>query len=198
MTELSSQTGISGILSQVCVQDFKIQFPRFTPSYLPVYIPTQAYATGAIVYYNGSFYQSLIDNNTELPTVTTAWNTYSDSVLNYTQDSDILTAFLEADVNFNMSLFPTIEVQNLIFLYLVAFYLTLDFKNASGATQVGIPTSKSVGSVSEGYTIPQWALNNPMLSFYAQNGYGLKYLSLIRPYLIGNVMLFNGATTIGT
>jgi hypothetical protein len=200
MTELSSQTiGISGVMSQICVADFKIQFPRFNPTYLPVYIPTNLYANGDIVYYNGAFYQCIVASGvtSTLPTNTTDWTSYSDSVLNYTQDSDILTAMLEADINFNISLFPNVETQNLVFLYLTAFYLTLDFRNASGGNYAGITTSKSVGSVSEGYSIPQWVMKSPTMSIYASNGYGLKYLSLIYPYMIGNVILVNGATTNG-
>lgn len=59
----------------------------------------------------------------------------------------------------------------------------------------GIVASKSVGSVSESYSIPQWMLNNPTFSMYAQNGYGRKYLSLIQPFLVGNIILSKGATT---
>jgi hypothetical protein len=198
MTTLSSQTvGISGIMSQICVQDFKIQFPRFNPTYLPVYIPTETYTQGQTVYYNGAFYECIVVSTTAVPTTTTDWQVTSDSVLNYTQDSDILTAMLEADINFNKSLFPDTETQNLVFLYLTAFYLTLDFRNASGGNSAGVTTSKSVGSVSEGYTIPQWVMKSPTMSIYASNGYGLKYLSLIYPYMIGNVILVNGATTNG-
>ena len=84
----------------------------------------------------------------------------------------------------------------MVFLYLTAHYLTIDFNNAIGKNNIGILTSKSVGSVSEGYTIPNWLANSSALSVYASTGYGIKYASLIRPYLIGNVMLFKGATTI--
>ena len=59
----------------------------------------------------------------------------------------------------------------------------------------GIVQSKSVGSVSESYAIPQWMLNNPSYSMYAVNGYGRKYLSLIRPYLLGTIILSKGRTT---
>jgi len=33
-----------------------------------------------------------------------------------------------------------------------------------------------------------------MYSMFAQNGYGLKYLTMIQPYLIGRVGIVGGAT----
>ena len=61
---------------------------------------------------------------TALPTVTTAWTLYNDSVLNYTQDNDIQEAFSEAMINFNEGLFPDDATRKLVFLYLAAHYLT--------------------------------------------------------------------------
>lgn len=178
----------------VTVADFKNFFPRFTPIYLPVYVSGKIYFNGDIVYYEGYFYTCKKDNTTSLPTVTTDWQITNQTVLNYTQDSDIENAMAEARVNFNESLFG--DDAKMIFLYLTAYYLTVDFKNALGQNHAGVVTSKSVGSVSESYGVPQWMLKDRILGAYAQNGYGLKYLSLINPYLVGNVMLFRGATTI--
>jgi len=176
-------------------EDFKAQFPRFTPVYLPLY-ENKTYNKNDIVYYNGQFYQCKKDSVTSLPTVTDDWTTYNGNVLNYTQDADILNAIAEASVNFNEGLFSDKCKAKLIFLYLVAYYLTIDFQNAmSPMGGGGIVQSKSVGSVSESYAIPQWMLNNPSFSMYAQNGYGRKYLSLIRPFLLGNIILSKGRTT---
>lgn len=177
-------------------EDFKAQFPRFSPMYLPVYVPG-TYFKGDIVFYGQLFYECKVESTNNNPTNTTDWKLYNDSVLNYTQDSDISNAISEAMVNFNESLFPDEPTARLVFLYLVAHYLTVDFNNALGVNQIGIVTSKSVGSVSEGYTIPQWLLNNPALSSYATTGYGIKYASLLRPYLIGNVFIAKGRTTLG-
>lgn len=182
----------------ITVSDFKTQFPRFTPMYLPVYVAESTYFKGDIVYYSDAalFYKAKKDT-TALPTVTTDWELYNDSVLNYTQDSDILEAINEAFVNFNEGLFKDEATAKLVFLYLAAHYLTLDFNIALGNAQIGITTSKSVGSVSESYSIPNWLLNNPALSTYANTPYGIKYASLIRPYLIGNFFIAKGRTTIG-
>lgn len=186
------------IFDKLIVSDFKIQFPRFSPSYLTdvMFSVAKIYFKGDVVYFNGVFYQCTKDNTTTDPFDNTSWNIYNDSVLNYTQDSDIEEAYAEARVNFNEGLFVDEKTALKVFLFLAAHYLTIDFMNALGVNSIGIPTSKSVGSVSEGYTIPQWLNNDPALSVYSSTGYGIKYASLIRPYLIGNVMLFKGRTTI--
>lgn len=180
----------------VTVADFKTQFPRFTPVYLPVYVTEKTYYKDEVVYYEGKFYKVKVASTTNIPTNTTDWEETSDNVLNYTQDSDITNAMAEASVNFNEGLFDTVETQKLMFLYLTAFYLTMDFQNAlSPSGAVGLIASKSVGSVSEGYSVPQWVLNKPQYSIYARNGYGIKYLNLLMPYLVGNIILAKGATT---
>lgn len=183
----------------VSTTDFQDLFNRDFP-YLPVYVEGKAYFTNDIVYYEPNFYQSLVDNNTELPTNTTNWQVINDSVNNYIQDSDIMRAFNEAVINFNVNLFTDQNSAIMVFLYLAAHYLVIDLNNAMNPRALGFmgfTQSKSVGSVSESYGIPQWMLNNQVLSAYAQTGYGRKYLSLIQPYLIGNVLFFNGRTTCG-
>ena len=185
------------ILDIVTVSDFKQQFPRFTPVYLPLYVAGSTYFKDDIVYYEGLFYKCIVANTTALPTVQTDWALYNTTVYNYTRDEDITNAMNEAVVNFNENLFSDDDTKKMVFLYLTAYYLTVDFQNAMGGAYKGITQSKSVGSVSESYAIPQWMLNSPLLSMYTGNGYGMKYLSLIRPYLIGNIYLAKGATTIG-
>lgn len=183
----------------VSTTDFQDLFNRDFP-YLPVYVEGKAYFTNDIVYYEPNFYQSLVDNNTELPTNTTNWQIINDSVNNYIQDSDIMRAFNEAVINFNVNLFTDQNSAIMVFLYLAAHYLVIDLNNAANPLAMGFmgfTQSKSVGSVSESYGIPQWMLNNQVLSAYAQTGYGRKYLSLIHPYLIGNVLFFPGRTTCG-
>lgn len=179
-------------------ESFKAQFPRFSPQYLSsiYYEENKTYFKNDVVYYNDSFYICIVESTTESPEVASKWKIYNDSVLNYTQDVDIANAIGEAKVNFNENLFPNKNLASMIFLYLVAHYLTVDFNNAIGSNNVGILTSKSVGSVSEGYSIPTWLNESSALSVYASTGYGIKYASLIRPYIIGNIMLFKGGPTI--
>lgn len=186
------------IFDNLTVENFKSQFPRFSPMYLSdiTYSNTKTYFKDDIVYYETKFYKCKKDNVTSLPTTNEDWVEYQDSVLNYTQDQDILNAYNEAKVNFNEGLFADEQTALMIFLYLTAYYLTVDFNNALGINNLGIATSRSVGSVSEGYTIPQWINDNPTLAMYATNGYGIKYCTLIKPYLVGNIMLIPGRTTI--
>ena len=116
------------------------------------------------------------------------------------QDSDIERAFVEARMNFNPNLWQNEESLKLVFCYLAAHYLVTNLNNAENSlsvSDIGFVQSKSVGSVSESYGIPSWMLSNPMYSSYAQSGYGRKYLSLLMPYLIGNIILTTGNTTLG-
>ena len=75
----------------VTVSDFKAQFPRFTPNYLPIYCVAHTYTKDNIVYYSDTalFYKCKVNSTTNIPTNTTDWEIYSDNVLNYTQNSDI-------------------------------------------------------------------------------------------------------------
>lgn len=116
----------------------------------------------------------------------------------YVMDSDITRAFQEAEINFNESLFGTDTSLKITFLYLAAHYLVNDLKaaeqgtNSSGEFAV---SSRSIGGVSESYAIPNWMLNDPVLGQFATTKYGQKYISLIKPLLIGNVVVYEGATT---
>lgn len=184
---------------EVTTDDFKNLFTRDFP-YLPAYVEGKAYFKDDEVYYAPNFYKSLTDGNTTLPTDITNWEVVNDSVDNYIQDSDILRAFNEAKVNFNSSLFGDDDTIKMVFLYLAAHYLVIDLNNAMnplGMGYMGFTQSKSVGSVSESYTIPQFMTNNAILSQYATTGYGRKYLSLLQPYLVGNIIFCPGRTTYG-
>jgi hypothetical protein len=132
-----------------------------------------------------------------LPTVTANWDIVSDNVDNYVLDADIEKAFNEAKITFNQSLFSSEENVKIGFLYLTAHYLVNDLRAAlkglSGTAAFPLQ-SRSVGSVSESYGIPEMYLKNPVYSFYTQSAYGLKYLNLILPQLVGNVVSVMGAT----
>ena len=187
------------ILEKATVSGFKTQFPKGIP-YLPVYDNTQIYILGDVVYSNG-FYKSLKNNNTYALSDTTAWKSIVDSVNNYISDDDITRAFLEASVNFNESLFEgdtpteTENIQLMLFYYLTAHYVCIDANNTNNGINfgyMGIAQSRSVGSVSESYAIPKWIYDDPLLGQYALTGYGLKYLSLLMPYLVGNIIFVEG------
>ena len=186
-------------LNNITVQDFKSIFGRDFP-YLPKFDEGKSYFLDDSVYYNDRFYISLKDLNEDLPMKSESWGIVKDCVDNYVQDSDIERAFIEAKINFNPSLWKNEETLKLVFCYLAAHYLVTDLYNAENSlsmNNIGFVQSKSVGSVSESYGIPTWMLNNPIYSGYVETGYGRKYLNLIMPYLIGNIILTTGKTTLG-
>ena len=116
----------------------------------------------------------------------------------YVMDSDITKSFSEAKINFNEALFGTDDSLRITFLYLAAHYLVNDLQTSqqgSGSSGFFPVSSRSVGGVSESYAIPTWMLKDPVLGAFATTRYGQKYISLIKPLLIGNVVVCEGATT---
>lgn len=186
-------------LDTITVNDFKALFYRDFP-YLPAYDNSELYNAGSRVYYTPTklFYDCKVNGTTGiLPTVATNWDAVSDSLDNYVMDIDIEKAFDEAKITFNQALFSTEENIKIGFLYLTAHYLVNDLRTALkgiSATAFFPVQSRSVGSVSESYGIPQSYLTSPILSFYTQSAYGLKYLNMILPHLIGNVIGIAGGT----
>lgn len=112
-------------------------------------------------------------------------------------DDDIARAFVEARMVFNQGLFTSDEFITLGFLYLTAHFLIIDARNSSAglnSTTENPLASRSVGSVSESYTVPEWITKSPTFQYYATTGYGRKYLNMILPRLRGNVAAIGGAT----
>ena len=188
------------IFNTVTIAQFKAYFYRDFP-YLPIYDANKTYWTGDIVYYatGDDFYQSLVDNNTNILTDTDSWKKIKGDKYNYITDEDISKAMTQAIIVANDRFGETDEEKINIYLHLVAFYLVMDIKNSSSGVNssfTGMVQSKHVGDVSESYAIPQWVNDNPMYSVFTQNGYGLKYLSLIAPYLACTILFSTGRTTI--
>ncbi len=116
----------------------------------------------------------------------------------YVLDADIDKAFIEAQAVFNQSLFGEDQFIRQAYYYLTAHYLCNDMKAAaSGIDSAGsFPVSaRTVGSVSETYQIPQRYIDDPQLVFYTGSSYGMKYLSLALPALVGNIGTVQGWTT---
>lgn len=113
-------------------------------------------------------------------------------------DEDLTKAFAEAKINFNVGLWSTQAEMTVAFLYLSAHYLVCDIQAAKegvNSSSVFSVSSRSIGSVSESYQVPEWVTQSPYLSHFASTRYGMKYVSLLRPRLVGNVAVFQGATT---
>lgn len=188
-------------LTTITVDDFKAQFPRDF-LYLPVWDVAATYNAGDRVYYATDllFYDALING----VTVTTPdsgtpdWSTFvDDSIENYVQDSDITRAFLEAQMNFNQSLFGSDAQIQLAYLYVTAHYLVMDLRNALAGIDSRADyavASRSVGSASENYSIPDRFTKDPILSYFMNSGYGQKYLSFVMSRIVGNVVAVQGTT----
>lgn len=185
-------------VENITVDEFKAQFFRDFP-YLPFWQSNKTYFKGDIVFNDNNFYKSIIDTNTTEPP-NANWQIYNDNIFNYVSDDDISKAFTEAKINFNPKLFSNCETLKLVFCYLAAHYLVIDLNNSQNPLafgNMGLISGRSVGSVSEQYAIPQWVLNDRNLGLLAQTGYGRKYLSLILPYLTGNIIYTPGRISFG-
>jgi len=176
------------------IADFKAYFYRdFT--YAPYYIPDKTYTLNALVYYQATelFYKCKVASTTALPTDTTAWDIQSpqDSILSYIADIDITKAINEAKMMFNVNLgFDTDDNAKIAFSYLTAHFLsiTLGLNGATNGSN-GLLTSRSVGNVSEGYTIPEW-MQTAGYAFFRNSLYGIKYAELTRSLRFANTMPF--------
>lgn len=184
------------VIQAITEDDFKSQFFRdFT--FIDTWLVTITYKIGDKIFFDVDkrFYESITSGNIgNLPTDVTKWKQIPFNEL--ISDLDINNAFTEACITFNDALFTSDDNLKLGFLYLSAHYLVHDLNanGVSGVGQVGIVNSRSVGSVSEGFTIPQAYLDNPIYSFYAKSTYGIKYLNMVLPRLPGNVVAIEGAT----
>ena len=185
---------MTNVVETLTVEDFKQLFARNFP-YLPIYDAAKIYFTGDVVYSEPNFYTSLIDNNTQDLTNDEAWQPTNESVNDYVTNDDIARAWREAAAVYNPNLIGDCQANATTFLYLVAFYLAYDLQLASSGAygQIAFPARDvRVGSVSEGYYVPQIYMEDPILGFYARNGFGQKYLSLVYLYTIGNVGVVPG------
>jgi hypothetical protein len=115
------------------------------------------------------------------------------------RDADISKAIAEANILFNPGLFADLPSQTIAFEYLTAHLLTRHFLATGGIIQQGqglnstgnFPiSSKGAGGLSVSYAIPETVSADPALAQYLTTQYGLIYLNMVMPNLIGN---FNNA-----
>lgn len=186
-------------VTTITVAAFKAQFSRTFP-YLPNYDPTAIYNTGDEVYYStvNLFFTANCDSTQAITPGTdeTKWTKTPDTLDNWVQDGDITNAFVEAQAIFNQGLYATDQTITLAYLYLTAHFLAYDLKAAlAGLTAAGsFPVSnKAAGSVSEGYAVPTAYTEDPVLASYTSTAYGMKYLALTLPSLVGNITALPGS-----
>ena len=121
-----------------------------------------------------------------------------DNIDLYIVDADVTKAINEALINFNTELYGTDDQITSAFMYLAAFHMVVNLQNSSKgiASQSKFPiSSNSVGGVSVNYLIPERYSRDPYLSQFVQNGYGMKYLAITIPFLVGAMEFLEGTTT---
>ena len=112
-------------------------------------------------------------------------------------DADIGKAFSQANFSINQALFGTQEDYTTAYMLIAAHYLVIDLRLAAqgpNSAYTWTVSSKSVGSVSESYAIPSKFLGQPFLMMLSQTYFGGKYLQLILPLMVGNVLSIPGRT----
>lgn len=112
-------------------------------------------------------------------------------------DADISKGLSDAGVNFNEALWANQQSFTVGYLLLAAHYMVLSLRASSQGIRgqyEWLVNSKSVGSVSESFTIPQRILDNPFLSMLAKTTYGAQYLEYVLPLLSGQMYTVCGRT----
>lgn len=112
-------------------------------------------------------------------------------------DSDIAKAFQMTNVNLNQALFGDQATYTMAYLLLSAHYLVMNLQSSSQGIngQYGfLEASKSVGSVSQSFNIPDRILANPYWSMLMKTNYGAMYLMQILPQLAGQIYTVEGRT----
>lgn len=112
-------------------------------------------------------------------------------------DSDINKAFGQTRININPNMFTSQESFTIGFLLLAAHYLVVDIRMSSQGINgqfAFMEQSKSVGSVSQSFAIPQKILENPYFAMIVKTNYGAKYLELVLPQLAGAIFPVHGRT----
>ncbi len=122
------------------------------------------------------------------PVVSFSGGAGDDSRLDFVTDSDISGAILDAQFNSSQSLFDSQTGFSRAFLYLAAHNLVERLLAAGEGLKSQynwLTASKAVGSVQESFIVPDRISRDPMLSAYSKTRYGLLYLQIISPLLIG-------------
>src|SRR5262245_56887839 len=131
-----------------------------------------------------------------------------DTTTDAVRDVDITDALNDASSTFNDGLWASGTEIITAFLFLAAHNLVLNLQAAGGLFAVNLGrgvkskgsgpiSAKSVGSVSVNYALPESIVNDPQLSPYLRTEYGLRYLQMLTPRLVGNVVVVLGENDTG-
>lgn len=122
--------------------------------------------------------------------------------------TDIETTVTDPDINkalqqvnmyvaFNPCMWSDQASYSIGYLYLAAHYMVMDLRASSqgiNGQYAFLEQSKSVGSVSASYAIPQRVLDNPDWAMLMKTNYGAQYLQYILPLMGGQMFMVHGRT----
>ena len=112
-------------------------------------------------------------------------------------DQDISNAFAMTNTTINQALFGYQASYTMGYLLLSAHFLVTNLRASSqgmNGQYSFLEQSKSVGSVSQSFAIPQRILDDPYWSMLTKTNYGAEYLQLLLPQLTGQVFIAYGRT----
>lgn len=110
---------------------------------------------------------------------------------------DITNAFNMVDITINARLWPNQTAYTVAYNLLGAHFLVLNLRASSqglNGQYNWAQSAKSVGSVSETFSIPQRILDNPEFMALTKTNYGAQYLNLLWPMLVGQMFSVCGGT----
>lgn len=119
------------------------------------------------------------------------------STMSTVQDQDITNALADASYNLNSGLFGSQAKYTAGYLLLAAHYLVTNLRASSqgvAGNYSWLEASKSVGSVSQAFSIPERILANPEFAMLSKTSYGAKYLLMVLPLLSGQIFTVCGGT----
>lgn len=187
------------------ITEFKTRFAktfRFSP--YPVYDAETVYEQNdQVLWLSESFqwgvYKALQESTGILPSDDTYWKPVDVNLDSFVMDSDIEEAMGEAAAYFPEYAPMVHDEYVTCFLLLTAHFLIKDWQathqglNASGAS--GILTSRTVGKMSAGYQVSTLLQMYPQWQALIDTWWGLKAMTLMARYNVGNVMGVQGEFT---
>ena len=112
-------------------------------------------------------------------------------------DVDISKAFQMTNINMNQGLFADQGSYNVGYLLLSAHYLVMNLRASSQGINGQfsfLENSKSVGSVSQSFQIPDRVMANPDWAVLFKTNYGAAFMQLVLPQLAGQIYISYGST----
>ena len=190
---------------QPTIDDFKKMFAKtfkFAP--YPVFDPEVTYeAKDTVLWlsdqYQWGAYQATDTTTGNLPSDTSYWKEHPVDLNSFVLDSDIEEAMMESSAYFPESSPMLPDEYRMCFLLLTAHFLIKDWQathqglNASGAT--GILLSRTVGKMSASYHVSTLLQQYPQWQALVDTWWGLKAVTLMARYNVGNIISVPGAFT---